>query len=256
LSDQEKLEKARQQQAAAAAAYQGKRQPAGEPKCSEQLERQIREVLPESGITPQQLKARLDQLGIAKLRDLTEKQAMMLHEKLLQRKSEKMQSDAAQKLAESGTTPEGADVGEEIKAPVSGETIAEIKSLLPKAKIMPARFREMLGRYETEKVSDLRQGQADELLSELKSKAAGEQTDESGDGDGDANAPGGVTVEQLERIKSLIDDTGWPYDKQVEWLNQRGVNSFRSISADDATSLVSKLESVRESFAGSGSVKN
>jgi hypothetical protein len=258
LSNEERLAKARASQAAAVAAMQQQNEPqppekpAGPKLCAPYLEEQIRKILPESGISVEALQQRFAEMGVSNIKELTQDQAEKLYSRLLLRKSEKMQADAAAKLAASGTTsdvnciPGGGKCDEVLDA--------EIRALLPQAKIMPERFREMLVQFHVEKIRDLSKVDATALRDELRAKANGTPAPsaESPPFDpGRSEAPGSVSAEQLERIKSLVNRTGWPHERQVQWLQGRGCSSFRSISAAQADELIDKLLAAELGFAGS-----
>jgi hypothetical protein len=260
LSNEGRLARARASQAAAVAAMQQQTasstpdQPAAqEPKlCHPYLEEQIRKILPESGISVEALQQRFAEMGVSKIKELTQDQAEKLYSRLLLRKSEKMQADAATKLAASGTT---SDVNCIPGAGKCDEVLdAEIRTLLPQAKIMPERFREMLAKFGAEKIRDLSKADATTLRDELRAKANGtpEPATETPPFDpGRSEAPGSVSAEQLDRIKSLVSRTGWPHERQVQWLQGRGCSSFRSISAAQADDLIDTLLAAELGFASS-----
>ena len=65
-----------------------------------------------------------------------------------------------------------------------------------------------------------------------------------------------ATREQIERIRDLSGKANWAREKQTEWLNRRGANSFRSVTAIDAQSLIERLAKTVSEFEQQGTPGN
>lgn len=64
-----------------------------------------------------------------------------------------------------------------------------------------------------------------------------------------------VTDDQLKVMMELAEKTAWKPAKQKEFLKRKGVNSFRSITRQDADALIAKLSQTVEQFAATAAVE-
>lgn len=131
---------------------------------------------------------------------------------------------------------------------ISPEESAAIIELAKRAKIVPAVLGELLKSAGAAKVSELTAEHAAAVKAELQRRIDGGN---GSPGNGKSSEPGSVTPEQLGRIKKLVEsvgEQGFPRPQQEEYLRQRGVKTFRSISAADAEGLIENLMQVELGF--------
>lgn len=158
-------------------------------------------------------------------------------------------------------SPPGLPPGARVEAdgtftvPVSPERVEEIRGMLKAAHIMPATFAEMLARFGKQKIAELNVGEAAQIVTDLKQRirrveeaAASESSaPEAAEAPADPT-PGTITNEQFNEINRLAQAVGWPKDKRDAYLASCKVNSFRSLSAEQAQSVITKLSTALKQF--------
>lgn len=88
------------------------------------------------------------------------------------------------------------------------------------------------------------------------SDAADAESAAAGDPPVSAEVSEFATREQIERIRDLAGKANWAREKQTEWLNRRGVNSFRSVTTADAQLLIERLAKTVSEFEQQGTPGN
>lgn len=194
---------------------------------------------------------------------------------------EKAKSETEEARREEGSS-DAADVGDgddDTTLPlVNDEQIGSIRSLLKHnaACILPATFAEMLARFGKSKIAELNVSEAAAVIEELQerirrqqdaadqhatiadSEPSPEANGQSTESESVANPaePGSVTDRQFNRVSELVQAVGWPKDRRDEYLHRLGINSFRSLSFEQAGQLVEKLEGALAKFQQQGTPKN
>ena len=135
------------------------------------------------------------------------------------------------KLKEFGPAEGDTDIYEHCGTKVSDEQVNVVMDLAKRAKIVPAKFAELLANYRAKSVPQLTVTQAVELCKSLQARMNSSATSQKSN-DKQADPDGPATPEQVARLKDLAQRTGWPKKDQESFLSGYGVNSFRSFRFD------------------------
>jgi hypothetical protein len=175
------------------------------------------------------LKATAEGMGVSNPAAMTKEQAEVLLNAIKTKINEAGMASAQAKLDATADA-----------APITTDEAAAIVDLARRAKIVPAVLGEILASVGVAKITELSQAKAATVKAELMRRV---QPMQPGD-NGKSKEPGSVTADQLTRLKKLIEsvgEDGFPRKKQEDYLTQRGVKTFRSVSEADCEDLIANL---------------
>lgn len=151
-----------------------------------------------------------------------------------------------------------------VEPPIREDQAQAIRTMLREAAILPATFIELLDRFAggKRKIPDLDQREAAIIATELRNRIKRVEEAKAADAaplnDDDqldsppSPTPGSITQGQFDRINELAQSVGWPKDKRDAYLATCKVNSFRSLSQEQASACITKLAAALEKFQKGG----